>query len=382
MYKPPHRDNLAGHQNPLIMLYCLPATILLWLQYMNPQGGYASTRTTARRARSPIMSIIISTICWFGIYKGFETGIIQEIYTALTTNQSCPQTAEDNTIIIIDFNAIAIGNITTQKLGADEDLIRHTILNTIRSYNVKYRKEYGQMYVACDGGSWRKDYFEFYKAKRKKNREESVTDWGAIFEIINKVRQEIDDNLQWKVVHQLGVEADDIIATLVDRTTDFGRFEPVMIISADHDFKQLHRYDHVKQFSPITKKLVTSPSPRKELLEKVLKGDAGDGVPNVLSPDDIFLKEGARQTPLTKKKIEHWIDNYDQLEAFMTPEEFRNYKRNDLMINLDRIPEDIKEKIINKIEEADSKKVMGPKLLNYLIKNRCKLLIECIEDFN
>lgn len=238
------------------------------------------------------------------------------------------------------------------------------------------------MYIACDGGSWRKDYFKFYKAKRKKNREESVTDWGAIFEIINKVRQEIDDNLQWKVVHQLGVEADDIIATLVDRTTDFGRFEPVMIISADHDFKQLHRYDHVKQFSPITKKLVTSPSPRKELLEKVLKGDAGDGVPNVLSPDDIFLKEGARQTPLTKKKIEHWIDNYDQLEAFMTPEEFRNYKRNDLMINLDRIPEDIKEKIINKIEEADSKKVMGPKLLNYLIKNRCKLLIECIEDFN
>ena len=159
------------------------------------------------------------------------------------------------------------------------------------------------MYIACDGGSWRKDYFKFYKAKRKKNREESVTDWGAIFEIINKVRQEIDDNLQWKVVHQLGVEADDIIATLVDRTTDFGRFEPVMIISADHDFKQLHRYDHVKQFSPITKKLVTSPSPRKELLEKVLKGDAGDGVPNVLSPDDIFLKEGARQTPLLRKRL-------------------------------------------------------------------------------
>lgn len=285
-------------------------------------------------------------------------------------------------MIIIDFNGIAIGNITTQKLGADEDLIRHTILNTIRSYNVKYRKEYGQMYIACDGGSWRRDYFEYYKAKRRQNREESTTDWSAIFEIVNKVRQEISDNTQWKVIHEMGVEADDIIATLVERTTEFGQFEPVMIVSADHDFKQLQRYDHVKQFSPITKKLVTSPSPRKELLEKVFKGDAGDGVPNVLSPDDIFLKEGVRQTPVTKKKIDHWIENYDQLDTVMTSEEYRNYQRNDLMINLDRIPDDVKSKIINKIEEAENKKVMKPKLLNYLIKKRCKLLIECIEDFS
>lgn len=237
------------------------------------------------------------------------------------------------------------------------------------------------MYIACDGGSWRRDYFPNYKAKRRKHREDSDTDWSAIFEIISKVRNEIADNTQWKVVHEMGVEADDIIAILVERTLEFGKFEPVMIISADHDFKQLQRHTHVRQFSPITKKFVKSDKPRVELLEKVLRGDAGDGVPNVLSPDDVFITEGARQKPVSSKKIEHWIENAERLAEVMTHEEYRNYQRNDLMINLSRIPDDVKSKIINKIEEAEAKKVMQPKLLNYFIKNRCKLLIECIEDF-
>ena len=60
-------------------------------------------------------------------------------------------------------------------------------------------------------------------------------------------------------------------------------------------------------------------------------------------------------------------------------EVYRNYKRNKLMIDLADIPEAVKSDIINTYEK--SKPAHQSKILNYLIKKRCKMLIECIEDF-
>ena len=71
-------------------------------------------------------------------------------------------------MIIVDYNAIAIAGVITQKMQIDEHLIRHMILNTIRMYNKKFRKEYGQMVIACDHSSWRREVFPQYKASRKK----------------------------------------------------------------------------------------------------------------------------------------------------------------------------------------------------------------------
>ena len=88
-------------------------------------------------------------------------------------------------MIIIDYNGIAIGNIITQKLKIEEDLIRHMILNTIRMYNKKFRDKYGQVVIACDSSSWRKDVSPQYKFKRKEGREESSMDWNEVFRITN-----------------------------------------------------------------------------------------------------------------------------------------------------------------------------------------------------
>ena len=38
------------------------------------------------------------------------------------------------------------------------------------------------------------------------------------------------------------------------------------------------------------------------LREQIIKGDRSDGVPNILSDDDIFLRD-ERQKPINKKKI-------------------------------------------------------------------------------
>lgn len=283
-------------------------------------------------------------------------------------------------MILLDYSQIALSNIIVQKLN-DEKMIRHMILNSIRMYNKKYRNEYGQMVICADGmNTWRKEFFPEYKAHRKKKRAEtdSTMDWTEVFRILNLVREELKDNFPYKVVHMEGAEADDIIGALVQNTQEFGNHEPVMIISSDKDFIQLHKYSNVKQFSPIQKKAVSDKNPRTYCFEHICRGDKGDGIPNILSPDNSFVDE-IRQSPMTQKKIAYWLENYDKLQEVMTTEEFRNYQRNKKLIDLEEIPVDLSQTIINNFVEQ--KPAMRMKVLNYLIKNRLKNLVECAEEF-
>jgi len=279
-------------------------------------------------------------------------------------------------MILLDYNAIAIGNVAVQRLAADEGLIRHMILNSIRMYRKRFHKEYGEMVIIADGtDNWRKKVFPQYKALRKKKRQESSTDWNEVFRIINMVREEIQDNFPYKVMHENGCEADDVIAQLALETQEFGKYEPVMIVSADGDFKQLQVHKNVKQFSPMTKKLVVEPNPRTYLAEHILKGDAGDGIPNVLSDDNVFV-DGRRQGILSAKKKAALLDD----PRALGDEIYRNYQRNQQLIDLTNCPESVKESIINNFEQQDP---WGnrPKVFPYLVQKRCKLLIECVGEF-
>ncbi len=281
-------------------------------------------------------------------------------------------------MILIDYSQIAISNIIVQKLN-DENMIRHMILNSIRMYNKRYRDEYGQMVICADGmNTWRKDFYPYYKAHRKKGRDESSQDWTEIFRILHLVRDEIKANLPYKVLHMEGVEADDIIGSLVMHTQEFGNDEPVMIVSSDKDFIQLQKYKNVKQFSPIQKKLVTDDNPRTYLWNHIMRGDSGDGIPNVLSDDDTFVSEKT-QTPLRQAKIDMWLENADNLREVMDETTYRNFQRNKKLIDLTDIPENHQQLIINTFIEQPL--AMKMKVLNYLIKKRCNQLIEVVEEF-
>ena len=281
-------------------------------------------------------------------------------------------------MILIDYSQIAISNIIVQKLN-DESMIRHMILNSIRMYNKRYRDQYGQMIICADGmNTWRKEFYPFYKANRKKNRDDSAEDWTEIFRILHLVRDEIRDYLPYKVIHMEGVEADDIIGTLTMQTQEFGMDEPVMIVSSDKDFIQLQKFKNVKQFSPIQKKLVTDDNPRTYLFNHVMRGDSGDGIPNVLSADDTFVSE-KNQSPLRQAKINEWLENADNLREIMDEEVYRNYQRNKKLIDLTDIPEDVQQSIINNFN--GQMKTPNMKVLNYLIKKRCNNMIEVVEEF-
>jgi 5'-3' exonuclease len=198
-----------------------------------------------------------------------------------------------------------LGNHTNAQL--EENMVRHMVLNAIRSFNQKFSHEYGEIVVACDNtNNWRKKEFPYYKANRKKNQEKSELDWKGIFDCLGKIRQELKDYFPYRVIDVECAEADDIIAALVHtrgKIVSSANNEKILILSGDKDFIQLHVYSNVRQYDPVRKKFIEHNDPERYLKEHILKGDSGDGVPNVLSGDDCFVI-GQRQKPLTTKKIE------------------------------------------------------------------------------
>lgn len=286
-------------------------------------------------------------------------------------------------MILLDYSQVAISSILAFKSDIQKksdndvkDLIRHVILSTIKSYKKKYGKQYGELVIACDGRNyWRKNVFQYYKAGRKKAREESDLDWDLIFTCLNEIREDLKLVFPYKVIRHEEAEADDVIAVLTESTQEFGKYEPVMIVSSDGDFKQLQKYDNVKQFNPMLKKQVTCSNPSAYLMEHIVKaGD--DGIPNILSPDDTFVT-GTRQKSVTAKRLEEFVKM--GFLACKTEEERINFKRNKVLIDFSMIPEYIKDGILAEYE----KKPTGDKnqVLNYLIKHRCRLLLNEVEEF-
>ena len=287
-------------------------------------------------------------------------------------------------MILVDLNQVLLSGlmaqIASQKgVKLEEGLIRHMILNIIRTHLKTFRKEYGEVVLCSDNRKyWRKEFFPFYKAGRKKTREKSDLDWHLIFDMLAKFKQELRDNFPYKVVDVEGAEADDIIGTLVPRHI---MHENLLIISSDGDFLQLQMYNGrseftVKQYNPAQKKFLISENPISELKEKIIRGDKGDGIPNVLSVSDCFVRD-IRQTPINKSKFDKLMEkDYGEWED----ENARiGYSRNQTLIDLRNIPGDIREKIINSYEET--KPAPKGKILDYLIANKLKSLIDVIEEF-
>ena len=276
------------------------------------------------------------------------------------------------------MNQIALASVMMQlrmdeTKQVDEGMVRHMILNSIRNYVMQFKSEYvendADVILAWDSKHyWRRDYYPQYKASRRKGRQESDLDWNEIFGVTNKIRDEIKENMPYKSVEVYGAEADDIIAIVSNS------YDKVMIVSSDKDFIQLHK-ENVKQWSPVTKQEVNGHDPDTYIKEHVLKGDSGDGVPNVLSPDHTFT-DGLRQKPLGKKRIEKMIN--ENMNDW-SDEVKRNYQRNYKLINLKNIPKDIESNIIDEVDKSSCGD--RSKLLNYFTVNKLKTLTENIGDF-
>ena len=283
-------------------------------------------------------------------------------------------------MIIVDLSQVMISNLMAQignhtNMEIEEDLLRHMILNSIRSYNHKFKNEYGEMIIACDAGNnWRREVFPYYKANRKKNREKSELNWTQIFETLNKVRDELKAFFPYRVVHVDGAEADDIIGTLVMNYGDTS--EKILILSGDKDFVQLQKYNNVKQYDPVQKKFRSTNDPDRFIKEHIMRGDNGDGVPNFLSSDNCLVI-GERQKPIASKKIDAWV--YKTPEEFCDERMLRGYRRNQQLVDLTFIPNDLQKTIWAEYEAQGGKGRQH--LFNYFIEKKLKNLIESINEF-
>lgn len=286
-------------------------------------------------------------------------------------------------MIIVDASNILIGtaySVIEHLDDFDENMFRQSLLFKLGNIKKKFAKDYGKFIIAVDDKKnpyWRTDFFPHYKCRRKeqnaKKREVSDIDWYSVFNVsIPKILKEIDEYMPWMVIEVAGCEADDIIGTLTLST-----YEPVVIVSRDHDFKQLQFKDNVKQFDPANGNWVVEKNPKKYLQEHIIRGDSGDDIPNILSPEDSFFTK-TRQNSVFKKNLDKWLGK-DIKEFAETTEMIDRYKFNKKLIDLKEIPEDIKERILAEYDRTHTGH--NSMVFDYFVDNNLVDLLDSIQIY-
>ena len=287
-------------------------------------------------------------------------------------------------MILLDFSNIIVSSIMVASRVPDEerfseDFIRHLVLNSVRSYRKKYADKYGEMVICTDYlSSWRKVAFPFYKAHRKVQREKQQKegmDWTALFEIIARITDELKTHFPYKVIQVPHAEGDDVIAVLAKHANN-SLNELSLIVSSDKDFNQLYKYKKIRQYSPMRGKMLKGIDAKAYLKEHIIRGDKGDGIPNILSADDCIV-ESVRQRPISKKKIDNWLQQ--KPEDFCNNGMMNGWNRNQEVIDFEFIPPPMTLEILEQYKTQVTPSRSG--LLNYFVKHRLKMLIEHIGDF-
>lgn len=282
-------------------------------------------------------------------------------------------------MILVDFSQTIIAAVMAQtkngKLPIEEGLIRYISLNMLRSYNSKFRKDYGELVVCCDHQhTWRKDMFPLYKKHRSAAKTKSKLDWNQMYRYMDIIIKEFYDFLPYRVIQVEGAEGDDVIATLVkNRGEGWFDKEQILIISGDLDFCQLQQLSNVRQYHPLKKRIIIEPHPQNFLLEHIICGDEGDGIPSVINPPNAIYDK------LPKKRMTKKILESIKTGQFIQDEYRRRFEQNSTLIDLSYCPDEICRGIMYEFETQVGKD--RSKLFNYFMNKKIKGLMQNIGDF-
>lgn len=290
--------------------------------------------------------------------------------------------------ILIDFNAVLIATVAsaTKELGSSVDLaaIKGYFFNDILSIKKKF-SEYGQVVICCDSKeTWRKDNFKYYKATRSEMKASAPFDWKLVHDALNEIISDIREFFPYKVVKVDKAEADDIIAVIAKFLNGYSdglcsKTEQILIISSDGDFKQLQIIPTVKQYSTAMGKFIVENQPEEFLYKKILTGDNGDAVPNILSSDDAIVMK-IRQKPITEARVNKWKTHHLETGELHPDLDVTKYNRNKMLVDLlNEIPDSLEKEIVKTYEEA--KPASKIKTSSYFIKNKMKLLYDDLSLF-
>jgi hypothetical protein len=110
------------------------------------------------------------------------------------------------------------------------------------------------------------------------------------------------------------------------------------------------------------------------LFEHIVRGDSGDGIPNILSDDDVFAVDGKRQKPLSSKKLDTWSSTGNVPNDLQS-----NWNRNQMLVDLSYIPQEYEQAILAEYNKPIT--VDRSKIFNYFVEKGLKNLMNDIQDF-
>jgi 5'-3' exonuclease len=287
-------------------------------------------------------------------------------------------------MILVDNSQIVLSSIFSQYPNPETivekdpiNLIRHITLNIYRHIKDKFGNEYGDLVICQDSSNyWRKDIFPYYKANRKNAKQDNQQYWDVIYGAMKIILTEVAENMPYKNIKVDRCEADDIIGVL---TKNKHTTEKILIVSNDKDFEQLLQYPNVKLYSPHKKTMVECEDPIMFLFEQIVRGDSGDGIPNILSDDDTFLVETKRQKPVTAKRLAEFLNTIPQDMAsgkrHFTVEAFR---RNQKLIDLSLVPMNYELEILKSFNTSN---INTHKMFNYFIEHKLTHLMKDLTSF-
>jgi 5'-3' exonuclease len=270
-------------------------------------------------------------------------------------------------ILLVDFNGLAVRVLSAIKFS---DLTpeggKYLILNSLLTLKQRF-KDYTCI-ICNDNSSWRRDYFPYYKAKRRKAVEKDIINWKSIYNIIDETSADLKNEFGWCCLNIHKCEADDIIAVLANHLpADYS----IVIASRDKDLYQLTKRSNVRQYDPFTRKYITMDLPPLAYLNvQIATGDSGDGVPNMLSADECFVSD-IRQTPLRKSKILEYLAMVGEDEKIT-----KYYMRNKTLIDLDCIPYELVQTVIESYTNYEYHK--SSNIFNYCYQNKLTRLLPLV----
>lgn len=269
-------------------------------------------------------------------------------------------------VVLIDLNNIGYRAQQAGRPLVVGDMQVHAIYGVLRSVRMIVSNfSVYEPIVLYDGVSWRKSFYEGYKANRNEVRTKADERKIADRKSYHRQRPYITKALLHLGVRQASasnLEADDLAALMVRKLAPTGR--RVLLVTADRDWLQLVRHG-VSWFDPINNLKITNSTftektgfaNTRALLEaKALSGDTADEIPGV----GAIGEKGAAELLAAFGSVGSFLNQYADGTLTDVPSKYKSFAESDekqiafrrnmqlMDLNDPRIPEPYNYKLIHR----------------------------------
>lgn len=292
-------------------------------------------------------------------------------------------------VLIFDISVLLYTNLFNNDIQLEVqsfgfDVLKFYTLKNIFSTLQQFPKA-TNVFLCFDSGSpWRRNIYSLYKLNRKEFRknyaieEGGVIDWKKFFNFVDSLYNDFKNNLPFYSLRIQHIEADDIIYFIVKN--ELYKNKEKIIITKDHDYIQLLKYENVKIYDIFSKKYI-EPHNLNIHFNSLLKfciGDKNDNIPPIKSRFGIkkaekFIISGELDKMLQEE------NEYFKIFGKYKSDMMQNFIRNKKLIDFDEIPQNILQQIENEFHNIVKNNDIcekKDKLFLYFVTNKYRYFVE------